>query len=73
VFHIQPEDDHYLAPKHVVVLHVINSIFTSLHHTVVLDSKVTQLEFIIEQNGDDQPYDSSSPLPLQNKSSLIFL
>jgi len=26
VFHIQPEDGYYLAPKHIVVLYVINNI-----------------------------------------------
>ena len=27
MFHIQPEDGHYQAPKHVVVLYVINNIY----------------------------------------------
>jgi hypothetical protein len=26
--HIQPEDGHYQAPKHVVVIYVINIIYT---------------------------------------------
>jgi len=31
------------APKHVVVLYVINNIYIYIHHVVVLDSKFTAL------------------------------
>jgi len=41
VFHIQPEDGHYQAPKHVVVLYVINNI--SINQIVVLDSRYTPI------------------------------
>ena len=36
MFHIQPEDGLYQAPKHVVVLYVINNIYMCIHQIVVL-------------------------------------
>ena len=56
MFHIQPEDDHYQAPKHAV-LYVINNIFIYVYQIVVLDSRYIPISFIIKHIGDDEPYD----------------
>jgi len=55
VIHVQPEDGHYQAPKHVVVLYVIIIIIycISLHHVVVLDSKLTPLLFLEFKYGNN--------------------
>ena len=57
MFHIQHEDGHYQAPKHVVVLFVIKNI-VSIHQIVVLDSRYTPIYFNYKYNGDDEPYDN---------------
>jgi len=61
VIHVQPEDGHYQAPKHVVVLYVIiEKIYTSLHHIVVSDSKFTYSIIVYyKHNGGDETYDSA--------------
>ena len=47
VINVQLEDGHYQAPKHVVVLYVINNIYIYtyiyLHQIVVLDSRYTPI------------------------------
>jgi len=55
---MEPEDGHYQAPKHIVVLYVINYIYIYIHQIVVLDSRYTPIYFIIKKhNEDDEPYD----------------
>ena len=35
VFHVQPEDGHYQAPKHVVVLYVENNLYFTNKYSCV--------------------------------------
>ena len=50
LIHVQPEDGHHQAPKHIValyvtILYIYIYIYIYIHRIVVLDSKFTPLEF----------------------------
>jgi len=75
VIHVQPEDGHYQVPKHVVVLYVIIIyiyIYITLNHIVVLDSKFTPLQFVINTTVMTNlmittPLDVFGPLLIRNE------
>ena len=53
----QPEDGKCKVPKHVVVLHVINSIHISTIIQLRQTNTYTQIQFNYKHNEDDEPYD----------------
>ena len=65
VFHIQPEDGHYQAPKHVVVLYAINYIYIyppdscvrqQIHSNLVYFLRCNLIEYFDLQNEGTELY-----------------
>ena len=59
LFHVQPEDDHYQAPKHVVVPYVENTLYSTNKYSCVRPVHTLYIGYFIEHNGDDKPHDYS--------------
>ena len=55
--HVQPEDGHYQAPKHVVVLYVENTLYSTNKYSCVRPVHTLYIGYFIEHNGDDKPHD----------------
>jgi len=53
VFHLQPEDGNYQAPKHVVVSYVENTLNSTNQY--VRPVHTLYISYFIEHNGDDEP------------------
>ena len=56
VFHVQPEDGHYQAPKHVVVPCVGTTLYSTNKYSCVRRVHALYISCIIEHNGDDEPH-----------------
>jgi len=52
-----PEDDHYQAPKHVVVPYVENILYSTNKYSCVRPVHTLYISYSTEHNGDDEPYD----------------
>ena len=57
MFHVQPEDGHYHAPKHVVVPYVENTLYSTNKYSCVRPVHALYIGYFIEHNGDDEPQD----------------
>ena len=57
-FHVQPEDGHYQAPKHVVVPYVENTLYSTNKYSCVRPVHTLCISYCIEHNGDDEPHDT---------------
>jgi len=57
VFHVQPEDGYYQAPKHVVVPYVENTLYSTNKYSCVRPVHTLYISYFIEHNGDDTPHD----------------
>ena len=57
VFHVQPEDGHYQAPKHVVVPYVENTSYSTNIYSCVRPVHTLYISYLIEHNGGDKPHD----------------
>jgi len=53
VFHVQLEDGHYQAPKHVVVPYVENTLYSTNKYSCVR----LYISYFIEHNRADKPHD----------------
>jgi len=62
VFHVQPADGHYQAPKHVVVPYVENTLYSTNKYSCVRPVHTLYISYFIEHNGDDKPHDYVNPL-----------
>ena len=55
--HVQPEDGHYQAPKHVVVPYVENTLYSTNKYSSVRPVQTLYSSYFIEHNGDDESHD----------------
>jgi hypothetical protein len=56
----KPEDGHYQAPKHAVVLCVENTLYSTNKYSCVRPVHTLYSSYFLEYNGDDEPQDSLS-------------
>ena len=57
VCHVQPEDGHYQAPKHVVVPYVENTLYSTNKYSCVRPVHTLYISYFIEHDGDDEPHE----------------
>jgi len=57
VLHVQPEDGHYQAPKHVAVPYVENTLFSTNKYSCVRPVHTLYSSYLIEHNRDDERHD----------------
>ena len=67
--HVQPEDGHYQAPKHVVVPYVENSLYSTNKHSYARRVHALYINYFIEHIADDEPHDYSSELYYYKRGS----
>jgi hypothetical protein len=59
MFHVQPEDGHYQAPKHVVVPYVENTLYSTNKYSCVRQVHTLYISYFIEHSGDDESHEAA--------------
>ena len=57
MYHVQPENSHYQALKHVVVPYVENTLYSTNNYSCVRRVHTLYISYFIEHNGDDEPHE----------------
>jgi len=67
VFHVQPEDGHYQAPKHVVLPYVENTLYSTNKYSSVRPIHTLYISYFIEHTWGDEPHEVLSDFHKSNK------
>jgi hypothetical protein len=65
---VQPEDDHYQAPKPVVVSYVQTTLYSTNKYSYVRPVQTLYIGYFKEHIGEDEPHDSINTIIIHNNT-----